>query len=122
MQPRKTQVPPMRLASTIATLAPCPAARRLPATPPEPAPIVRRSKSYFAIEATDLPFAGRDYRMGGPPASARSPLFASKMVSRYILCDLDGTLVDSAPDLTAALNRLLAASDRKSLDQPTVRR
>jgi len=44
------------------------------------------------------------------------------MVRRYILCDLDGTLVDSAPDLMAALNRLLGASGRAGLDQATVRR
>jgi phosphoglycolate phosphatase len=44
------------------------------------------------------------------------------MARRFILCDLDGTLVDSAPDLAAALNRLLQASGRAPLDQPTVRR
>lgn len=55
--------------------------------------------------------------MGRPWPTARLD-----MVRRYILCDLDGTLVDSAPDLAAALNRLLATSGRATLDQPTVRR
>jgi phosphoglycolate phosphatase len=40
----------------------------------------------------------------------------------FILCDLDGTLVDSAGDLAAALNRLLAAAGRRTLAQAEVRR
>jgi phosphoglycolate phosphatase len=44
------------------------------------------------------------------------------MARRFILCDLDGTLVDSAPDLAAALNRLLAGAGRNTLAQPAVRR
>ena len=31
------------------------------------------------------------------------------MTARLIVFDLDGTLVDSAPDITASVNRLLAA-------------
>ena len=44
-QPRITQVPPTRSPSTISTRAPCAAARREAATPPDPAPIVMRSYS-----------------------------------------------------------------------------
>jgi phosphoglycolate phosphatase len=43
------------------------------------------------------------------------------MPQRFILCDLDGTLVDSAGDLAAALNRLLAAEGRRSLAQAEIR-
>lgn len=35
---------------------------------------------------------------------------------RAVVFDLDGTLVDSAPDLIAALNRLLAAEGRRKVD------
>lgn len=38
-----------------------------------------------------------------------------------IVFDLDGTLVDSAPDLTAALNVALAAAGRLAVDPATVR-
>ena len=38
-----------------------------------------------------------------------------------IVFDLDGTLVDSAPDLTAALNAALADLGREPVDPPTVR-
>ena len=44
------------------------------------------------------------------------------MTRRFILCDLDGTLVDSAPDLADALNRLLRADGRVALEQAMVRR
>lgn len=37
-----------------------------------------------------------------------------------LLMDLDGTLADSAPDLAAAVNRLLAEHDRPALDVATV--
>lgn len=40
---------------------------------------------------------------------------------RTIVFDLDGTLVDSAPDLTAALNVALAAVDRSAIDPAQVR-
>jgi phosphoglycolate phosphatase len=43
------------------------------------------------------------------------------MPRRFILCDLDGTLVDSAGDLAAALNRLLAAEGRRTLSQAEAR-
>ncbi len=33
-----------------------------------------------------------------------------------VVFDLDGTLIDSAPDLHTALNRLLASDDRRALD------
>jgi len=38
-----------------------------------------------------------------------------------LIFDLDGTLIDSAPDLRAALNRLLAKRGLPVLDAPTVR-
>jgi len=40
---------------------------------------------------------------------------------RAALFDLDGTLVDTAPDLTIALNTVLAAMDRPSFDVHAVR-
>lgn len=44
------------------------------------------------------------------------------MNNRYaLLFDLDGTLIDSAPDLAAALNRVLALHGRKMLPYPKVR-
>ena len=39
-----------------------------------------------------------------------------------LLCDLDGTLVDTVHDLTAVLNRLLAESDLPGLAESQVRR
>ena len=42
-QPRITQVPPMRLSSATATLAPDMAAIRAARTPPDPAPMTNRS-------------------------------------------------------------------------------
>jgi hypothetical protein len=42
-QPRITQVPPKRSASAMATRAPNAAATRLARTPPEPAPMTKRS-------------------------------------------------------------------------------
>jgi hypothetical protein len=45
MQPTLTHVPPKRSLSAIATRAPYSAAKRLARTPPEPPPIVNRSKS-----------------------------------------------------------------------------
>ncbi len=41
-------------------------------------------------------------------------------MTRTILFDLDGTLVDSVPDLTAALNRVLRARGIAPFDAPTV--
>ena len=37
-----------------------------------------------------------------------------------IVFDLDGTLIDSAPDLGAAVNRMLATEGLPPLDQPTI--
>jgi phosphoglycolate phosphatase len=42
------------------------------------------------------------------------------MTPRLIVFDLDGTLVDSAPDITASVNRLLAARGFRTLSQPDV--
>src|SRR6476660_6500392 len=61
-----TQVPPTRLPSTMATRAPSAAARREAATPPEPAPIVMRSKS----SAMALPRARRRRVTPGPKSCA----------------------------------------------------
>ena len=44
------------------------------------------------------------------------------MAIRFVILDLDGTLIDSAPDLRAAANRTLAAAGRPALDLPTVTR
>ncbi len=43
MQPRTTQVPPTSCSSATATRAPVMAARRAALTPPEPAPMTKRS-------------------------------------------------------------------------------
>src|SRR5262245_10851431 len=53
-QPRMTQVPPTRYSSAIITRAPWPAAMRAARTPPEPAPITRRSTSCAAITTPAL--------------------------------------------------------------------
>ncbi len=42
-QPRITQVPPARCSSATATRAPAAAAKRAALTPPEPAPMTKRS-------------------------------------------------------------------------------
>lgn len=39
---------------------------------------------------------------------------------RAILFDLDGTLIDSAPDLRLAINKVLTDYDRPPLDPPTI--
>lgn len=39
-----------------------------------------------------------------------------------VVLDLDGTLVDTVADITAALNRLLGEEGRSSFDEPRVRR
>ncbi len=41
-------------------------------------------------------------------------------MSRWLVLDLDGTLVDSVPDLASALNRLMASRDMASFDAPAV--
>src|ERR1035437_1708270 len=57
MQPTLTQVPPRERSSATATRAPRLAATRLARTPAEPAPITKRSKSYFsAIEIPPIRF------------------------------------------------------------------
>lgn len=53
----------------------------------------------------------------GQPAMAAQPLFAP----RLLLLDLDGTLVDSVPDLAAAVQRMLAALERPPVHQDDVR-
>ncbi|MBK5944396.1 MAG: phosphoglycolate phosphatase [Halorhodospira halophila] len=42
-------------------------------------------------------------------------------LTRAILFDLDGTLVDSAPDLTAAINQVLTERDRSPVTEEQVR-
>ena len=42
--------------------------------------------------------------------------------ARVLICDLDGTLIDSAPDLTAAVGDLLAEAGRVPLSEAAVRR
>jgi len=44
------------------------------------------------------------------------------MTIRFVVFDLDGTLIDSAPDLRAAANTVLAEAGRPPLDLPTIRR
>jgi phosphoglycolate phosphatase len=46
---------------------------------------------------------------------------AAAEITKALLLDLDGTLVDSLPDLTAALNALLAAEGRPALAPAQVR-
>jgi phosphoglycolate phosphatase len=41
---------------------------------------------------------------------------------RFVVFDLDGTLIDSAPDLRAAANTVLAEAGRPPLDLATIRR
>src|SRR5580698_2075300 len=71
MQPRMTQVPPIRDSSASATLAPAIAAIRLARTPPEPPPMTKRSKSYWVMtvhsrEAERRLRAGKDFGVAGP--------------------------------------------------------
>jgi len=40
---------------------------------------------------------------------------------KAVLFDLDGTLIDSLPDIAAAVNRLLVAEGREALPEPEVR-
>src|SRR5277367_5561569 len=51
MQPRMTQVPPMRLSSATSVLAPWPAAIRAALTPPDPAPMTKKSTSKAMVDA-----------------------------------------------------------------------
>lgn len=44
------------------------------------------------------------------------------MTIRFLVLDLDGTLIDSAPDLRAAANTVLGEAGRAALDLPTIRR
>lgn len=43
--------------------------------------------------------------------SAAEPFFATRL-PRLVMFDLDGTLVDSVPDLTAAVDSMLASFGR----------
>ncbi|RMF16264.1 MAG: phosphoglycolate phosphatase, partial [Alphaproteobacteria bacterium] len=45
----------------------------------------------------------------------------SSFSARTLLLDLDGTLVDTAPDLAACLNRLLTRKGRSPVPAQTVR-
>ena len=42
-------------------------------------------------------------------------------MAQYLLLDLDGTLIDSSKDLTAAMNRLLVEEGRRKLSVPELR-
>jgi phosphoglycolate phosphatase len=44
------------------------------------------------------------------------------MPIRFVILDLDGTLIDSAPDLHTAANTVLIAAGRPTLDLPTIKR
>ena len=44
--------------------------------------------------------------------SAAEPFFATRL-PRLVMFDLDGTLVDSVPDLTAAVDSMLASLGRR---------
>jgi len=46
---------------------------------------------------------------------------AHTLLTRTLLMDLDGTLVDSVPDITAALNRLLTARDMPVMSREQVK-
>jgi len=50
-----------------------------------------------------------------------SPNAAASVRPRAVLFDLDGTLVDTAPDLVAAVNRLLAEEGRPPLPEEVLR-
>jgi len=41
------------------------------------------------------------------------------LAARVLVLDLDGTLVDTVPDLAAALNRLMASRDLPLFDFPS---
>ncbi len=47
---------------------------------------------------------------------------ANVLPLKTILFDLDGTLADTAPDMTAALNKLLREQGREPLPQPAIRK
>ena len=68
----------------------------------------------FPMHRIRRPAAPRLDAQGRPP-------FAPPGVLRAVLFDLDGTLVDSAPDVTLALNRTLAEPALGSLPKSTVR-
>ncbi len=58
------------------------------------------------------------------PLSERAPHHARAAQpggAQVLLCDLDGTLIDSAPDLAAAVGELLARQDRPPLSVEAIK-
>src|SRR5690606_10817753 len=78
-QPRSTQVPPTWTCSATAALAPAFAARRAARTPPEPAPMTKRSYSYIL-----LPFAPAWVRRFPRPRDARRSCRAGRRSVRHL--------------------------------------
>src|SRR5580765_675218 len=90
MQPTLTQVPPKRPASATATRAPRLAEKRLARTPPEPPPMVKRSKS----KARELPELLEVFQVHPDQVQRRCQLHVLRLVGQ----PLDGA-VDALLDL-----------------------